>query len=64
MPIYEYKCKVCEEEFQILCSIHDSDKKFKCPECGSDDTERELSVFGKTGSAGSCAPATSGFKFG
>ena len=65
MPIYEYKCKTCGDEFEVPRSIQDSDKKFKCPKCGADETEREFSVFGTSGSGTSCAaPASSGFKFG
>jgi putative FmdB family regulatory protein len=33
MPIYEYKCKKCDHEFETKQNRNDSPKK-KCPSCG------------------------------
>ena len=45
MPLYEYKCKECDEEFEALVSFKDADSGVKCPCCGSEKTDRLLSVF-------------------
>ncbi len=45
MPLYEYKCKECEGEFEALVSFKDADSGIKCPGCGSEKTDRLLSVF-------------------
>lgn len=42
MPIYEYKCKECENEFEDFMQINSENPK--CPECES-DTERMMSRF-------------------
>ena len=33
MPIYEFKCKACEHEFELLLGLKEP-KPRKCPECG------------------------------
>lgn len=43
MPIYEYICKGCENEFEEL--VFKQDEKIDCPECGSAKVERAMSVF-------------------
>jgi putative FmdB family regulatory protein len=44
MPIYEYTCHQCNEEFELL--VQGMGKKVKCPECGSRKTEKKFSLFG------------------
>ena len=34
MPFYDYKCKKCEEEFEVFHSINSTEQRF-CPKCGS-----------------------------
>jgi len=41
MPIYEYRCKKCGSEFELLIR---SDDKPKCPDCSSAKLERKFSV--------------------
>jgi putative FmdB family regulatory protein len=45
VPIYEYQCKKCEAKFEKLVRSMSSADAVKCPECGSDQTARALSVF-------------------
>lgn len=46
MPIYEYTCAKCKKRFeQLVRSMKAADDPVKCPECGSDQTARSLSVF-------------------
>ena len=41
MPIYEYSCPKCEQDFELL--VRGSDRP-ACPTCGSRNLERLLSV--------------------
>ena len=43
MPIYEFKCSKCDEVFEVLVP-RPSDATEPCPQCGSADTEKLLSV--------------------
>jgi putative FmdB family regulatory protein len=62
LPIYEYVCRKCQHGFEALV---DSSGKASCPQCESDELEKQLSVFaaGKaraelsapSGGCGSCA---------
>ena len=45
MPLYEYKCKGCERQFELLRSFRDGHTPARCPACGSEQTNRLLSVF-------------------
>ncbi len=51
MPIYEYACKQCGNEFETLVR---SSSVPDCPRCASTDLEKKLSVFATAG-----APAES-----
>jgi putative FmdB family regulatory protein len=54
MPIYEYSCKGCGNEFETLVrasSVPD------CPSCHSTVLEKKLSVFATAASAPEAAPA-------
>ena len=44
MPLYEYDCKDCTKQVEILVSQKDS--KPSCPECGSKNLKKLLSVIG------------------
>jgi putative FmdB family regulatory protein len=38
MPIYDFECKKCEHEYDVICLMSEKEetvKKTKCPECGS-----------------------------
>lgn len=43
MPIYEYRCRNCDSEFETLVSV--STPQAQCPDCGSQELTRELSAF-------------------
>ena len=45
MPIYEYSCRTCEAKFEKLVRSMSEQEKVDCPQCGSKDTARALSVF-------------------
>lgn len=44
MPIYEYKCSDCSEQFEVLVR---SGTVAQCPSCLSQKLEKQLSVFSK-----------------
>jgi len=45
VPIYEYACKACDAKFEKLVKSMSGDDTIACPECGSRNTVRTLSVF-------------------
>lgn len=56
MPIYEYRCPACETKFEQL--IRDSEAlELQCPNCGTREVSRLLSVFATNTNLGSSTPA-------
>jgi putative FmdB family regulatory protein len=46
VPIYEYTCQKCRNNFEKLVrTMSDQAPKITCPECGSANVARALSVF-------------------
>jgi putative FmdB family regulatory protein len=45
MPIYEYVCKECGNEFDAMRAMKDADTAITCNNCNSDQTKRKLSLF-------------------
>lgn len=62
MPIYEYSCKKCKEDFTIFQSIHSKTEETSCPKCGSKDVQKKLSAFSccSVGSGSSVVPSFGG----
>lgn len=44
MPIYEFACPACGDEFEKL--VMGASTEVACPACGSPEVERQMSVFG------------------
>ncbi|AMV31924.1 Zinc ribbon domain protein [Pirellula sp. SH-Sr6A] len=42
MPLYEYECKRCKKQSELLVSKPDA--KVECPECGAKEMTKQLSV--------------------
>lgn len=70
MPIYEYRCTICNNKFEILRSISQSDNDVCCPKCNSIAKKvfSKFASFAKdssgasapiAGSGSSCASCTS-----
>ena len=45
MPIYEYACKKCSENFAILQWTSEEEAETACPRCGSKDIKKIISSF-------------------
>lgn len=54
MPIYEYACKHCGNEFETLVR---SGSTPDCPSCSSTNLDKKLSVFATSNSGPEPAPA-------
>ncbi len=50
MPVYEYRCRSCQYEFDVLLKGASRPVRTMCPSCGSRQVERKLSVFAARGS--------------
>jgi putative FmdB family regulatory protein len=64
MPLYEYRCRTCDEMFEIRRPMAESSAPTPCPQ-GHADTVRLLSMFAGTGlatapSAGGCCGGSCG----
>ncbi len=44
MPIYEYICKNCDNNFEKI--ILNKEQEILCPKCGSNNIVKKYSVFG------------------
>ncbi len=45
MPVYEYECKDCNNNFSILQSMGADEKDLVCTECGSSKVTKKISSF-------------------
>jgi putative FmdB family regulatory protein len=55
MPIYEYVCRECRHAFEHLARSMTTHERTQCPECGSGEVERQMSVFAaRQGGANEC----------
>ncbi|MBI2931393.1 MAG: zinc ribbon domain-containing protein [Planctomycetes bacterium] len=57
MPVYEYRCRKCDEKFEEL--VRNERQKIACPKCRTKKVEKLFSVFG-IGLPGAGAPAGGG----
>ena len=44
MPIYEYHCKSCGNDFELMRSVNKMTTTSKCPSCGA-RSQRKLTTF-------------------
>jgi len=60
VPLYEFRCKTCDDTFEIRRSMAESHLPASCPS-GHDNAVRLLSAFASVGSStnGSSSPAPS-----
>lgn len=60
MPIYEYHCRGCDNEFERLIRSRREESNVTCPSCDSKDVEKRVSVFAARGAEASSAPRPPG----
>jgi len=60
MPIFEYHCPDCREDFEELRPHNERDEPIPCPKCSSRRPERRISLFasglGAAIGSSSCSP--------
>lgn len=65
MPMYQYACRSCGQEFEKKLPMSQSGETQACPACASMDTRKRIGAIAVTGgalaSAGRPAPVTSPF---
>lgn len=44
MPLYEYHCPSCGENFDKLVRFSEADLLPVCPSCGAQDTQKKISA--------------------
>ena len=49
MPVYEYQCKKCGERFELFLRSTCQSCGPTCPNCGSTEVQKALSLFGLGG---------------
>ena len=54
MPIYEYECETCNDNFEQFRSISDRNNDAECPRCGKKSDKIVISSFMTGCSNGSC----------
>ncbi len=58
MPLYEYACKKCGKDFELLVN---SQTKIVCEYCGSADVEKKMSTFApQSGGSAEMPPCAGG----
>lgn len=66
MPLYEFTCNDCNNDFEKLVRTFAQPQEVECPTCGSRKTKKKMSVFAtkakgdsfsfSSSSSSSCAP--------
>ena len=63
MPLYEYSCNNCGNDFEKTVSFAEADSKQKCPICGSGKTNKKISasaMIGGSSARGNSSISSSG----
>ena len=62
MPLYEYRCRLCDERFEVLQRVGEGPEAVRCPGCGGRDVTKQLSTFaaGVSSSTGAASSAATG----
>ena len=59
MPVYEFRCEECGEEFEKFVVSFSQVSSVKCPKCGSEKVVKKMSVCGIGGSTDAVSGCTS-----
>lgn len=60
MPFFEYKCSICDKEFEELIRSETDLENLRCPQCGSTEVDKLLSLFGMVASNGKVVTSAPG----
>lgn len=60
MPIYEYVCVDCKNEFETMRSMKDADAPLKCEKCGRKHVRRKLALVNAMSGGHAVAGTSSG----
>jgi len=67
MPIYEYICEDCDQEFEKMVRFSEAEFSPFCPVCGSQQTHKQISrisaALGEFGSDNSSSSCSGGGRF-
>ena len=58
MPIYEYACEHCGDEFEKLVPMRTRDEDIECPSCDQPTCHRRVSTFSAGGASSGSTPST------
>jgi putative FmdB family regulatory protein len=59
VPTYDFQCETCQKPFTVRRKVSEMDDPAPCPACGSDQTQRQISIFYATNTGGTTAAASS-----
>ncbi|MHB9033569.1 MAG: FmdB family zinc ribbon protein [Anaerolineae bacterium] len=59
MPLYEYTCQECDEQFEKLVSFSAANQAVTCPNCHGTQCVKSISLFGSVRGSGGGAVASS-----
>jgi putative FmdB family regulatory protein len=59
MPFYDFVCNQCSHAFTLRRKFDEMDDPAACPECKTEDTKRQISIFYATNTGGTTAAASS-----
>ncbi len=60
MPLYEYHCQSCNQDFEKMVRMSEADKLPECPHCKSGTTHKKISVFATRGVNSSLSTSAAG----
>jgi putative FmdB family regulatory protein len=63
MPLYDYRCRECDQTFELRRAIAEADREVTCP-CGHASVIRLLPAFAATGRASAGSGSGSAGTFG
>jgi putative FmdB family regulatory protein len=56
MPTYVYKCSDCNNKFEVFHKSTNSAEEVKCPDCGSEKSEKMIAAANIGGGSGKADP--------
>jgi len=59
MAFYDFVCNQCSKAFTVRRKIDEMNDPAPCPECRSEETTRQMSIFYATNTGGTTAAASS-----